>query len=270
MVYGQDDSGYTYDESRIKDRLRTQDMVSRFVTSSEFLNPKKDKKFDFDRRFWNSWKGRIVRAIVLDGVYTKTELLKITKLKEENFEIALQELFQSKLIEENQDTFRVPKNVYKQCWEFFKDLQNKLVSWVQDNHGSKMSHFFLSDIHLTNFTDELMKKAKHEIFVLNPYVEQCNINKTLMSMSESGVNVHLVARYIKPMKFKKKFLSKGILYMQDEAIHAKIILVDRRVGIVSSMNFFPKSVAGGSYEAGIASTDRDVIHSIQRYIHEII
>ena len=270
MVAGQDDSGWNYDGPRITERLRTQDMVRSFVTSNEFEKKDNPDIFEFNQRFWNSWKGRIVRAIVLDGIYSENEILKITKLKQKNLETALRELFQAKLLEENNKGFRVTRDVYKQCWTFFGDLQDKLVDWVQTNIDSKTRHFFLSDMLLTNFTENLMKKAKHEILVLNPFVERCHICKTLMTVSENGINVHLIARHIKPEQFKRKFLSKGISYTFDEAIHAKVTLVDRSVGIVSSMNFFPKSVAGGSLEAGLVTIDENVVHSILSYIRDVI
>jgi hypothetical protein len=31
--------------------------------------------------FWNSWKGRIIRAIVLDDLYTRDKILKRTLLE---------------------------------------------------------------------------------------------------------------------------------------------------------------------------------------------
>ena len=47
-----------------------------------------------DPNFWNSWKGRIIRAIVLDGLYTRDEILERTQLQGKQFEQALNELFQ--------------------------------------------------------------------------------------------------------------------------------------------------------------------------------
>ena len=276
MIAGQDDSGWNYDGPRVTERLRTQDMVRGFVTSSEFEKKDNPDIFNFDQRFWNSWKGQIVRAIVLDGVYAKNEIIKSTKLKQKNFELALEELFQTQLIYENQKGFFVNKEVYKKCFIFFGSLQDTLVDWVHDwKHqktvdisNSKLSHFFLADKLLSIFSEKLIQQAKHEILVLNPYVHRCHISDALMSMSENGIKVKLVAQYIRPDQFKSKFLSKGVFFTHDEVLHAKIILVDRIVGIVSSMNYYPKSTAGGSWEAGLVSVEPNVVHEIFRYISD--
>jgi len=193
VVARQDDSGWNYEGPRITERLRTQDMVRGFVTSSEFQNPEKHEPFEFNRRFWNSWKGRIVRAIVLDRVYRKDEIIRITKLKHKNFELALEELFQAQLIKEIEKGLFVTKELYKKSWIFFRELQDNLVDWVQDwkyqknldISRSKLSHFFLADKLLSNFSEKLIQQARHEILVLNPYVHRCHISDALMSMSEN-------------------------------------------------------------------------------------
>ena len=49
-------------------------------------------------KFWSSWEGRIICAIVLEGSYTKDEILNTTQLKENQFELVLDEFFQTGLI----------------------------------------------------------------------------------------------------------------------------------------------------------------------------
>ena len=58
--------------------------------------------------FWNSWGGRILRAIAIDGVNTRDKLRKVTGLDSTQFEMALNELLEGDfLFEEEQDTFRI-------------------------------------------------------------------------------------------------------------------------------------------------------------------
>ncbi|MHA2315013.1 MAG: phospholipase D-like domain-containing protein [Candidatus Hermodarchaeia archaeon] len=52
------------------------------------------------------------------------------------------------------------------------------------------------------------------------------------------------------------------LHAQDNTVHAKLLVVDRRVAIVSSMNFFAASTAGQSWEAGLVSVDETVVENI--------
>ena len=46
----------------------------------------------------------------------------------------------------------------------------------------------------------------------------------------------------------------------------KIIVVDRKIAVDSSMNFFPNSSAGASWEAGMVSIDSNVIDRIVKSI----
>jgi hypothetical protein len=61
-------------------------------------------------KFWDSWKGRIIRAIVINWVYTKEDILKAKGLKKEQCEIAASELSQTHLLEpkENGDARSKP------------------------------------------------------------------------------------------------------------------------------------------------------------------
>ena len=80
-------------------------------------------------------------------------------------------------------------------------------------------------------------------------------------MSEKGVQVKMLTRDIESQQFKRE-LSKGVMISYDESVHAKLIIVDKRVGIVSSMNFYAGSTAGQSWEAGIVTTNKAAVISI--------
>ena len=223
-------------------------------------------------RFWSSWKGSIIRAIVLDGLYKRNEILKRTKLEEKQFEVALGELFQTDfLLTMEKDRFWV--NSRDLCNEYrcyFKKLQESLLDWVQqwrlqEKVESELSHFFLEDKLLYEFSERLMEHANVEILVTNPFVDRCHISNTLMSMSEKGINVILVARS-PPEQYKRELSEKGVSITYDGSIHAKLIAVDRRVGIVSSMNFFAASSGGASWEAGLVTIEENIVQSIARSI----
>ena len=223
-------------------------------------------------RFWSSWKGCIIRAIVLDGLYKRNEILKRTKLEEKQFEVALGELFQTDfLLTMEKDRFWV--NSRDLCNEYrcyFKKLQESLLDWVQqwrlqEKVESELSHFFLEDKLLYEFSERLMEHANVEILVTNPFVDRCHISNTLMSMSEKGINVILVARS-PPEQYKRELSEKGVSITYDGSIHAKLIAVDRRVGIVSSMNFFAASSGGASWEAGLVTIEENIVQSIARSI----
>lgn len=227
-------------------------------------------------KFWSSWKGRIIRAIVLDGLYTRNEIFKTTQLEEKQFEQALGELFQTGfLVTIEKDRFWV--NSIELCNEyrrFFKNLQETLVGWVnqwrmQEKVESEQNHFFLEDKLLYDFSERLIEHANVEILVTNPYVDRCHLSNTLMSMGDKGINVKLITR-LPPEQHKREYLSKlskkGVSIAYDSSVHAKLIVVDRRVGIVSSMNFFATSSGGASWEAGLVTIEENIVQSIARSI----
>lgn len=227
-------------------------------------------------RFWSSWKGSIIRAIVLDGLYQKQEILKRTQLEKEQFEQALNELFQNGFLNGTQnDRFWVNSHeLYNEYREFYKELQEKLVGWVNDWRQKKLgalwkqtkpSHFFLEDKLLYDFSEKLIGHSSLEILVANPFVQRCHLSNSLMEISKKGINVKLITRsFSKP--YINEFSDSRVSTTYDESVHAKIILVDRCVGIVSSMNLFANSSGGGSWEAGLVTTGRNAVQSISRSV----
>jgi phosphatidylserine/phosphatidylglycerophosphate/cardiolipin synthase-like enzyme len=54
----------------------------------------------------------------------------------------------------------------------------------------------------------------------------------------------------------------GINVIYDKSVHAKLIVIDNEVAVISSMNFSLTSSGGKSWEAGIVSIEENVINSI--------
>jgi phosphatidylserine/phosphatidylglycerophosphate/cardiolipin synthase-like enzyme len=219
-------------------------------------------------KFWSSWRGRIIRAIVLDRLYKRNEILKRTQLQEKQFEQALGELFQKELLEEtDKDRFLVSsRELCNEYRTFFKKLQQNLVDWVNqwrllEKVEVKLNHFFLEDRLLYEFSEKSIENAKVEILIANPYVRRCHISETLKSMSEKGINVKLITRPTSE-NYVKRLSEKGVSVTSDESVHAKLIVVDRRVGIASSMNFFSGSSGGASWEAGLVTIEESTVKSV--------
>lgn len=53
-------------------------------------------------------------------------------------------------------------------------------------------------------------------------------------------------------------------------VHTKLIIVDKTVALVSSMNLYSGSTAGASWEAGIVTIDNSVINQIIQSIQGLI
>ena len=62
----------------------------------------------------------------------------------------------------------------------------------------------------------------------------------------------------------------GIVLRYDNQIHSKIMVVDNKIAIISSMNFYSGSSGGASKEAGMVSMDEKVVKLTANYIEKLI
>jgi phosphatidylserine/phosphatidylglycerophosphate/cardiolipin synthase-like enzyme len=107
--------------------------------------------------------------------------------------------------------------------------------------------------------------------VVNPFIQNCDLSNTLRDAKQRGINVQIITRPPydrRPEGLKRKqdyhaqLKRDNIPLLYEEKVHAKLLVVDRAAAVVSSMNYYPESSAGVSWEAGLVSTDIDVIESI--------
>jgi hypothetical protein len=244
----------------------------------QMTDPPNDR-FEPSSIFWSTWGGRIVRAIVLLDAYSKDAILKSTSLTAEEFDQAIKGLLEDNLVEVNESKkIWVVKELYSKCRKYFEISQENLINWVEEwrkekriepTFESNVAHFYLSGRLLPSFSESLIQKAGDEILVANPFVRRCHICDSLRTTSEKGINVRILTRDIESSQFKRE-LTKGIMISYDESVHAKIIIVDRSVGIISSMNLYAGSIAGQSWEAGIVTIDRSAVASMANSVLEKI
>jgi len=232
--------------------------------------------------FWYSWKGKILRAVVLDGVYEKSEMLKKLGLSEIQLETALNELLEAELLNHNKDKSRFwsnSKELSNEYREFLEKIQESLIDWLynwrrQKRINTELNHFFLEDKLLDELSEKLIEHANVDVLVTNPYVERCHLSNTLTSAIAKGTRVRLVTRsptseryhQIMRQKYHSKLKEEGVSITYDDSVHAKLIVVDRAVATVSSMNFVVSSSGGASYEAGLVTVERNVVQSVARSI----
>ena len=238
--------------------------------TEDALNP-----FLVDKHFWNTWQGRIIQAIVLDHAFTKDKIFAISKLDEQAFNRGYEELINLKFIEEKKDgKILAVKQIYCQCMSFFVEQQKTLFNWAQtwrneqriDPIGrSNPSQFYLVGNSLSDFSLSLIEQAKRSILIANPFVKKCFISDSLMETSEKGITVCLLTRSIDP-QYKNELLVRGVKICEDESIHAKLLIVDDRIAIVSSMNLYAGSSGGALWEAGIVTMDKDIVMAIARSV----
>lgn len=158
------------------------------------------------------------------------------------------------------------------------DFNKWISNWRQLkklDFSMETKHFFLSGMHLDEFTKELIRLAKDSIYVVNPYLENCYLTDALIDSSNSSIKVKIVtrqpeAREIKKIDCHNKLRKNDIFLRYDNQIHSKIIVVDDKIVVASSMNFYSGSSGGASKEAGIVSLDEKVAHTAKDYTLRLI
>jgi len=155
-----------------------------------------------------------------------------------------------------------------------------LLQWVSAKPiriSVESKQFFLEGLRLEELARDLIEKAKDEILVTSPYVDSCHPITLLTESKDRRVNVRIVTT--RPKKDKDDFKKvechallrkKGVNIHYINTIHAKIIIIDRKVAIVSSMNLYSGSTGGGLLEAGIVSFDSNVVESATKYILDLL
>jgi len=261
-------------------------------------------------KYWGSWKGRVIKAIVLDGAKTWNDIRDLTGLSSRSLNRALFEMFDAGILEKGiGGVYRVSHEIYNEYREFSErqgisaesvvreadqkipvkfseEKQKDLVRWIDQwrevkklDFSLEPKHFFLEGRHLDDISKELICNAKSEVLVVNPYVDKCDLSDTLREASKRGIKVRLMTR--RPDTSKKPFRrdkreyhrllkEDGVSVTYNKAVHAKIVVVDRAVTIISSMNFYSGSSAGASWEAGLISVEETVVESIVNSILELL
>jgi len=260
---------------------------------------------DDEPTYWGSWKGRVVKAIAVDGARTWNEIRDQTGLSPKTFNKVLSELFSAealkKLDKKDPEEYRVSYELYKEYQEYFdrleperrtrpvkvtKSEQTGLIHWIdqwRETMGLDFSlqpeHFYLAGGNLNNFSEKLILRAKKEVLVVNPYVDQCDLSDSLWKSADADKQVTLITRepedhYEKIKKRKEEFhrilSNRGVKVVYNPRVHAKLIAVDRAVAVASSMNMQSSSAGGSSWEAGIVTKNDSVVESIVDSIYELL
>ena len=155
-----------------------------------------------------------------------------------------------------------------------------LTHWASDKPISlsvESKQFFLAGMELEELARDVIGKAQDEILVTSPYVDSCHLATALQRAVERRVKVKVVAR--RPTTAKMDALKvecqanlrkEGVIIHYINQIHSKIIIVDRKITIISSMNLYSGSTGGATFEAGIVSFDKKVVDSAAKYIFELL
>ncbi len=250
-------------------------------------------------KYLGSWKGRVIKAIAIDGAYTWNEIRDSTGLSTDKLKLVLREMFNVDAIRKikvnEQTEYRVDKALYNEYKTYFEqeqeeksapvvriseEVQKDLAKWIDQWKDLKKlkidlnrRHFFLEGRFLDEFSKDVIVNAKAEVLVTNPWIRKCNLSETLREAKEKGVTVTVIMR--KPDNGEDKgyhtlLKDEEIRLYNNESVHAKIIVIDRALAIISSMNFIVQSSGGQSWEAGLVTLDHNVVEEVVNSILKLI
>jgi len=246
------------------------------------LGSKAPKKLPISTKYSGTMEGDVIKAILSQGnALTWRELQNISQFDEKSLNFTLGLLIGSKDVFKVKGKYDVSKELQKEYSESLAKLKSEVISWIyQWNRSGKSNipienkHFFLQGRDLTHFSIEAILNAQHEIFVLNPFIEECNISNSLIEAKKRGIDVRIITQFPKndkypeklkeQIKYQEKLKQEGLFLKYNNKIHAKIIIIDRTIALVSSMNFTPYSSSGAYWETGIVTTDQNIVNSITK------
>jgi phosphatidylserine/phosphatidylglycerophosphate/cardiolipin synthase-like enzyme len=158
---------------------------------------------------------------------------------------------------------------------------DSIAEWLESwKHVKKLDfslenkHFFLDGSDVDELTKDLIALSEDSIDVVNPFIEGCYLTEAILRARERNITVRIVTRPIKKdlsvNGCHAELLSRGVQIKFNNQIHSKIVIVDNKITIVSSMNFTSGSSGGGSFEAGITSIDPKVIAEASKYMQRLL
>lgn len=250
-------------------------------------------------QYWDSKKGRVLTLLTIYGVTNLSNMESLISqismdLITSEILIIIEELIRDGYVYLNDnDQYRVKDDLYKEYmdYEYYMDseeepsfedeyinseeIYRRTHSWI-DFHKLDISldnrHFFLDGHYLDIFIKFIMKNAKRTIIVVNPFIDLSTPAQLLIEAKQQGKTVVLVTRPHSTQRAKdvhNTLANSRISMLYHENLHAKIIIIDDSLAIITSMNFIQRATAGVSWEAGLVTIDKWVVSKIKESITDL-
>jgi phosphatidylserine/phosphatidylglycerophosphate/cardiolipin synthase-like enzyme len=177
------------------------------------------------------------------------------------------------------------KIVFEKALPKDDDLSTFVVKWRTFKNLSfslDARHFFLEGDYLDDLSKDLIRRGRKEVLLVNPFVDQCHVSLTLIEAAANKAKVIVITRdpsdnkydSLEAIKEKKDFhellKKEGVTINYDRRIHAKLLVVDEQIAVISSMNFYSYSAGGSAWEAGMISIDDSIVTSVHKTIHQLL
>lgn len=208
---------------------------------------------------------------------TDVKLVEELKIKKEALEKRIEGL------EENIKILKINTIEQNKLFGQIGELEEEKKKLKLDLEKSRMAYTFIvttpneaSNTVYGEISREL-SKAQQEILISSPWIT--SIIDELSSFKEKGgkTNIKIITRLIKEdiekgvtdldkLRVLKDTFSAEIRYNND--LHAKMVVVDNSVAIISSANLTKKGLSV-NYEAGICLRDQETINKVTQFFNDI-
>ncbi len=129
----------------------------------------------------------------------------------------------------------------------------------------KSEQCYLEGHYLDSFIRFIFTRAEKTIIAVSPFFDLSFHVQLLIKAKQTGKTVVLLTRpptgpYVK--KLHQILSDKGLKLLYHKDLHAKLIVVDDLLAVVSSMNFQQRAAAGITWEAGLVTLNKEIVDSI--------
>ena len=224
-------------------------------------------------------EGNIIQAIGFERIHKKEKIQKRLSLTKEEIEEILDKLIQEEDIYLNKKgMYYVVPTLWKQWIDFIREsnlIMNNQFHKDARKNNIRNKHLFLYSENLYKEICNLIQNAKEKIVIVNPFIQLLDpIRRCGLLRNEKNIDIKIITR--KPEEYKTYALEclnflerKGVLVHYNNSVHGKVLVVDDKIAVVSSLNFLENSAFGKNWEAGIITYDESVIDQITESIENI-
>jgi len=251
-----------------------------------------------DPKYWDSDKGYVLQALTIYGSKTLSDIEYIAQqalfeLNTSMILVNLEELIKTGEVTETKNGEYIVKDALSEEYlqfeyytdepelPYFDDLDEKTdiisqtLKWLKLYNPDiylDMNHFYLEGQQLDSYSKFIISKANEVVIVANPFIDFSTPIQMLIETKQKGKRVVLITRPHKNLRVKqihKRLKNSGISLLYYKGLHAKILVIDNEVSVVSSMNLIKNATAGLSWEAGIVTIDKNTVDMIKESLAKL-
>jgi len=148
------------------------------------------------------------------------------------------------------------------------NIVKSAIAWIELQEPQiilKSEQCYLEGHYLDSFIRFILTRAEKTIIAVSPFFDLSSHVQLLIKAKQKGKTAVLLTRpptgsYGK--KLHQTLTDKGLKLLYHKDLHAKLIVIDDLLAVISSMNFKQRAAAGITWEAGLVTLNKEIVDSI--------